>query len=425
MKNIILFLVSILFVNCAIKETKVIGYKQDITPFIKNIKPLKDGIEKFNFNYFSPWYAKSIQIKKNDASWANIVFLKDKKFFSENTLPWNLKDISPIINSTNFEDFNTSNTYAITSKNEQIRNLPTNKPFFRNFKEAGEGYPFDYLQNSRIHINTPLLISHYNKDGSWAFIQNPFSFGWIHTNNIAIINAKQREKFRNDKKIIIIKDKTPIYTKHQKFFTNANLGAIFPYTKEDDQFYYSYAFVNDFNKNSMIVYLMISKDLAKKFPLSFDSKNIKNSITKLLGQKYGWGGYLGNRDCSAMTKDFFSLFGIWLPRNSEAQKNAGKYISLKGKSNEEKEKVILESAIPFKTIIYLKGHIMLYIGMKQGKAIALHNLWGIRTKTNGKIGRYVIGKAIISDLYLGKNLNNIKAKSLLISRIQGITILGK
>ncbi|NOX16237.1 MAG: hypothetical protein GXP61_09515 [Epsilonproteobacteria bacterium] len=423
MKNLLLIIIAFLFVNCAIKEPKVIKYKQDIAPYAKNIEPLHVELEKFNSHYYMPWDIDSIKVNKKIATWANKLFFKDKKFFSENTLAWSINEILPIIKSTNFEDFNTTNLYAITSRNAQIRNLPTNKPFFRDFKKAGEGYPFDYLQNSRIHIDTPLIISHYSSDGSWAFVQNPFSFGWIPTNSIAILNQNQIDEYENAPKIVIIKDGAPIYAKHQKFFTYANLGALFPLVSEDKQFYYSYTFINSFEKNNQKIMLVIPKNLAKKFPLAFDSEDIKQAANELLGQKYGWGGYLGDRDCSSLTKDFLSLFGVWLPRNSAAQKDAGEYISLKEKSNEEKEQIISKKAIAFRTLIYLKGHIMLYIGKNQNRVMVLQNLWGLRTQIGDKTGRYIIGKAIISDLHLGEKLKDVKAKSLLISRVQGIAIL--
>ncbi len=423
MKYLFLTIVAFLFVNCAQKEPQVIEYKQDTAPFTKEVKPLYVEVEKFNSHYYKPWNIKTLRITKKSASWANRFFFKDKKFYAENTLPWSLEKIYPIIKSTNFEDYNTSNLYAITSKNEQIRNLPTNKPFFRNFKKAGEGYPFDYLQNSRIHINTPLLVSHYSKDGSWVFVKNPFSFGWIPTNSIALLDKNQTDEYKKNPKIMITQDNAPIYAKRQKFFTYAQLGALFPLVREDSQFYYSYAFINSFTKKSQKIELFIPKNLAQKFPLTFNSRNIQLATDKLLGQRYGWGGYLADRDCSAMTKDFFVLFGVWLPRNSAAQKKAGEYISLKGKSDKEKEQIISQFAIPFRTLIYLKGHIMLYIGESQHKAMVLHNLWGIRTKTNGKIGRYIIGKAIISDLYLGKNLQAAQKNSMLIKRVQGIVVI--
>ena len=423
MKNLFLLFIAVLFVNCAIKEPRVINYRQDITPFIKDIKPLHVEVEKYFNHYFSPWDSRYVNISKKGATWANRVFCKDKKFFSENTLPWSLKEIEPIIKSTNFDDFNSTNRFAIVSKNTQIRNLPTNKPFFRDFKRAGEGYPFDYMQNSRLHLGTPLLVSHYSSDGSWAFIQNPFSYGWIPSNNIAILDENQTKEYKKFPKIVIIKENAPLYTKHQKFYAHAQIGAILPLIGEDMQFYYSYIFIDDFKAKSQKIELVIPKSFAKNFPLSFEPKNIELIATQLLNQRYGWGGYLKNRDCSAMTKDFFGVFGVWLPRNSAAQKRVGEYVDLSSKSNREKEKLILQKAIPFRTLVYLKGHIMLYIGKSQNRAMVLQNLWGLRTQTDGKTSRYVIGKTIISDLYLGERLKNIKKDSLLIDRVQGIAII--
>jgi cell wall-associated NlpC family hydrolase len=63
---------------------------------------------------------------------------------------------------------------------------------------------------------------------------------------------------------------------------------------------------------------------------------------ELIGEAYGWGGLYQNRDCSAMVRDMFSPFGIWLPRHSEDQaREGGEFIDLTTFSPEEKEKVIL------------------------------------------------------------------------------------
>ncbi len=423
MKNIItISLIIFLFVGCALKEPKVLKYKQSIDYLIKDIKPLHVEMKNFESKYFMPWSISSIQLIKDRASWANIAFKKSGKYYGENLLPWNADDIEKIIDSTNFDGFNTELKFAITIKNAQIRNLPTHKPFFRKTNLPGEGYPFDYMQNSRIHVNTPLFISHFSTDGSWAFVQSPFSTGWLPSESLVLLNPTQRYEFRNAKKIAIIKENVPIYSKAQKYITHAELGAIFPYVKEDDVFYYSYMYANTLEDFGKKISVRIVKSDAGIMPLVFNAKNISQVSTQLLGEKYGWGGYLANRDCSAMTKDFFAPFGMWLPRNSAAQKNAGTYISLKGLGDKEKEQMILENAIPFLSLIYLKGHIMLYIGEYKGKAMVMHNIWGIRTQTNGKESRYIIGKAIISDLYIGANLDNVKDKSLLIHRVEGIMI---
>ena len=41
--------------------------------------------------------------------------------------------------------------------------------------------------------------------------------------------------------------------------------------------------------------------------------------------------------------------------------------------------MILEQGMPFLTLIWMKGHIMLYIGNEHGRALVFHEFWGIKT----------------------------------------------
>lgn len=385
---------------------------------VKDTEPLHVKMKNFNSREFMPWSIGSIRISKDRASWANFVYRKKDKYYAENILPWDLEDIKSIITSTNFEEYNKNVQYAITIENVQVRNLPTYKPFFLNPTLAGEGFPFDYMQNTRLHVNTPLLISHYSSDGSWAFVQSNISTGWLPTKSFAILDAKQRSEFQNSKKIVLINDNTPLYDTKQRYLLHVKLGALFAYVKEDDSFFYSYMYTRFGVKKE----IRILKEYASLIPLKFNKKNILLVSSQLLGEKYGWGGYLENRDCSAMTKDFMTPFGLWLPRNSASQKKSGEYLSLLGWNNKEKEMLIKTYGIAFLSLIYLKGHIMLYAGELDDKVMVMHNMWGIKTHEAGKEGRYVIGKAVVSDLYLGEDLDNVKEDSLLISRVEGIVI---
>lgn len=411
-----------IFIGCASKEPKLLTYEQNTSIYIDTIQPLDVNVEKFYSRYFMPWNINKLDMSEQKAAWANYSFLKKDTYYTESTLPWDIKDIKNIINTTNFSNYNSQLHYAITTQNEQIRSLPTHKPFFINPSHAGEGFPFDYLQNSRIHVNTPILISHYNNDASWAFVQAPFASGWLPVKSIAILDAKQRTTFRNNKKIVITKDNSPIYSKNQKYLLHVKLGALFPLLHEDENFYYSYVYKDTFYDGIKALHVRIPKSIADTMPLAFNKQNILHVSGQLLGENYGWGGYLNNRDCSAFTKDYFSTFGLWLPRNSYGQKLSGKYISFEGLSNEEKEKMILNKGIAFLSMIYLNGHIMLYAGEHESKAMVFHNMWGVRTYEDGQEGRNVIGKAIISDLYLGNNQSNVKQEALLLSKAKGIVI---
>lgn len=160
-------------------------------------------------------------------------------------------------------------------------------------------------------------------------------------------------------------------------------------------------------------------------PLPFTYINAVNIANEFIDEPYGWGGLYGNRDCSAMTRDFFAPFGIWLPRHSEDQaKQLGQYIDLQDLDPEQKEKIILEQGVPYLSLLWRKGHIMLYIGNENGRALIFHNIWGLRTTDcDGKEGRKIIGKAVITTLHPGKELNYLDPEGLLIKHLSALAIL--
>ena len=417
-KLLIILFTLIIFTGCSTKDVKVLKYEQKTDSLVKNLVPLHVDFKKYESRYFMPWSIRKIGLTRQVASWANFAYKKENRYYGENSLVLELDEIKSLLDTTNFEKYNKQTSYALTTQNTQVRNLPTHKPFFRKMSLAGEGYPFDYMQNTRLHVNTPLFISHYSKDGSWAFVQSPVSTGWIPTRSFTVLNAKQRYEFKQNPKIIITTDNIPIYSNHQKYLLHVKIGTLFSVEKEDDDFYYSFIYTPFGNK----IKARIEKNQATKGPLDFNEKNVLHVSSQLLGEKYGWGGFLGNRDCSAMTKDFLAPFGLWLPRNSAAQKDSGEYLSLKGLNDKEKEKMIKTHGIAFLSLIYLQGHIMLYAGTVDDKVMVMHNAWGLKTSSFGTEGRYVLGKSIISDLYIGENLSDLKRESLLISRVEGLVI---
>jgi hypothetical protein len=127
-----------------------------------------------------------------------------------------------------------------------------------------------------------------------------------------------------------------------------------------------------------------------------------------------------------MTRDFFAPFGIWLPRHSADQaKKVGTFIDLQKLDPEQKEQFILQQGIPYLSILWRKGHVMLYIGEQNGRALIFHNVWGLKTRDlRGREGRKIIGKAVITTLYPGAELYCLDPEGLLLKNISAMTVLG-
>ena len=92
---------------------------------------------------------------------------------------------------------------------------------------------------------------------------------------------------------------------------------------------------------------------------------------------YGWGGSGARRDCSRLLMDSFRVFGLQLPRNSWWQSQSGtSTIDVKGLSDSRKRQAIEAAAGQGIVLLYLPGHIMLYLGRDGSHLYALHQFSG-------------------------------------------------
>ena len=301
---------------------------------------------------------------------------------------------------------------AITTANASLRNLPTDEAVLYNPVRAGEGLPFDYAQLSFISIGYPLYVSHFSADGAWAFVGSDNVWAWVKSTEIKILSANAVQELKNSKFLSVIKDEEPVYDKNGNFLFYGRIGAILPFQSED-----RFKFYGKIQTQSGLKKYEISKQSASRFPLKFSDENVRALASSLLGQSYGWGGFGGKRDCSLFLQDFLGSFGVWLPRNSKAQGQIGKVVSLANLSAEEKLHVIKTQAVPYRTLFHMNGHIMLYAGLRGGEPLAVHDVWGIRTKDNG---RAMIGGVAITTLKIGSDVADIDPKRLLVSRINSM-----
>jgi cell wall-associated NlpC family hydrolase len=389
------------------------SYTKDIKPLSK--KQLSKLYKQFFKLYFKPWNIHKMSMTRKNASWGENY--SKAKMYGENYQPISKKWWKRVIKLSNMSKFGTVKQKAITVRNSNLRVLPSNKPLFKRFDQAGEGFPFDYNQNSSITLNSPLFISHYSTDRAWAYVESSFVSGWIDVNNIALVSDEVIKIFKsNPKYFVAIKDDFPIY-KNGVFKDYVKLGTIFPSRKGK-----FVTIIRDNNGKGYISRLDKNKNIVS-FPIKFNKKNLDMVISQLIGKPYGWGGLYGNRDCSLLTKDLLTPFGFPLQRNSFGQTRSGKYISLKGKSDKEKLSIIKQKGVPFLSLIYIKGHIALYIGIKNNIPLILHSTWGIKTIKNGIKGRHIIGKSIISSLEIGKELKYFNPKKNILHRVQGLVLL--
>lgn len=379
----------------------------------------------FNRKFFAPWHLKKASLTAEKAFWG-IKHYTTKEGFAENLLPFRQEEWQRLIALQQLASYPSLARPAITVRNTSLRLLPTERPFFLNPRQAGEGFPFDYFQSSAIAVGNPLFATHSSSDGAWTFVESNFAFGWVQSDAIAWVNPTLQRRYENGSYAAILHDDTTLRSSKGIFLTQADLGAIFPVVKRNGPQLSLYVPVRGADGAAELrVAVATTANVALK-PLALTPGAISLLADPLMGQTYGWGGLLSNRDCSSTMRDLFIPFGLWLGRNSQKQGlDGGEFYDLRDKSAAEKGAEIIARGIPFVTLIWLKGHIGLYLGVAPGSSepLLLHNFWGVHTfDDEGKPGREVVGKLAITSLRPGEERRDVR-KDDFYSRVQGMAIL--
>ena len=174
--NTLLLLSVLMFTACSksqevVEINDLLKLSQDPVSYTENLPNLDLKLQKkldetFNEIFFKPWELKNLSYTSKQASWGNMY--AKKKMYGENHKLISKQWFDKQISNANFEQFDTSKRYAITTNNSNMRVFPTKSAMFYNPKQAGEGFPFDYNQNSSIKLNTPLYVSHFSQDKAWG-----------------------------------------------------------------------------------------------------------------------------------------------------------------------------------------------------------------------------------------------------------------
>jgi cell wall-associated NlpC family hydrolase len=385
-------------------------YANQIKPFSKSEQ--KELDEKFNQKYFQPWSLSSLDIPEQDFGW-EIRFITKKPIYRAKGSIIPASIYTKWIENADYNSIDSKKYKAITVRRTDVKALPTSSAYYRDPKKTGEGFPFDYNQNSALHINVPLYISHFSKDKRWAFVRASYSFGWVKTSDIALVDSNFVKTFKNDNYAMVIKDNLRLYD-DDKDISLVKIGALFPISTDQQ---YLVASRDAKGRAHMEKVKVSNVNIIAKKPLPFTAKNVGMLAKEFYGEPYGWGGSYECRDCSATTRDFLGAFGIFLRRNSSKQAQDGDSVSIKGLTKASKKKKIIKDAEPFRSLLYVPGHVVLYLGEHKGEPVIMHTYWGIRKNDRTKL---ITARTIITSTEPGKERADIREQSKLINTLQTI-----
>ncbi|AKM32767.3 hypothetical protein AB870_11685 [Pandoraea faecigallinarum] len=276
---------------------------------------------------------------------------------------------------------------GITVDNALVRLLPTNDPAFYDFREAGEGYPFDALQDSALRPGTPVYTLAHSRDGAWLLVYSPDLIGWVDARTVASVDERFVAVWREA--------------------ATRNLGAIVranvPLARARDGRQMAMFAVADVRRRAQIRMTALDASSVVPMPWTLTPRHLAQVMKQQIGRPYGWGNTLFYNDCSAETRSLFAPFGVWLPRHSSDQLRAGRRTDLRAADIDTRLRTLAERGRALMTLIHINGHIMLYLGNATpagpaGASVPMtyQNLWGLSPADNSR--RNVIGGAVILPL---------------------------
>ncbi len=340
--------------------------------------------------------------------------------FQPHTSAW-IDTIADNINTSQFENIKyNANNLGIAIDNLHARVLPTDDVHFYSYKIAGQGYPFDNLQISALWAGTPVYILGETRDHAWTMVVTPDFIAWVKSNGIARTNTAFINTWTQAAKkhlAAITKTQTSIFSQQGIYRFSAYVGSVFPAVAEKNHYKLMIPTANNM-RQAIIEYANISKNEAAMIPMLITPHRFANTMSTLINRPYGWGNMYFYNDCSAELKSLFAPFGIWLPRHSSDQVTIGKFIDKTTSTPEQRVNYLMENGRRFMTIVYIGGHVLLYIGNYPNPnqknhalmAMTYQDIWGLHSYAEDT--RAVIGRSVLFPMLLKfPEASNLKSQA--------------
>lgn len=370
-------------------------------------------LQEFADSFFKPWTSspplaghaesKSFMARQAKGSWYGV----------------NKRKVAPkqkreLLENCDLDRFPSRDERAIAVAPGHLRGLPTVLPFYE--RESDE--PFDMLSYPHVKLNEPLRILHASQDGVWFFVETAYSNGWLPASEVALVDDDFIESWMRAPHLVIVRDYAPVADGRRMGASRAKIGTLLPLSAvggEEEGWQVMVASAGEGGRAESRS-IRIPQNAAAPFPLAFDQQNISLIGNQLLGQPYGWGEIYDLRDCSALLRDFFLPFGIWLPRTSADQiASIPKRLQLAALAPQEKNELIKSRGLPLLTLLFKPGHIMLYAGLdREGEPLVFHAAWSMQVKDEDRKRKTrILGGSVITTLEPGKELGLVPGSTLL------------
>lgn len=369
-------------------------------------------ISQFNSKYFrqSP-YLQSLFLSPEFLSSEELIHLFNtytrftgEMVYKSDSTKFTETDIDSIRNNIGFDKLHAHIPvrYGITVRRCLQRMIPYPAPLYR----ALDSKDIDRSLETAIYPNEPVLIYHVSRDKKWYFARIYNCIGWVPVKDVALITKSALEQhLASPDFVVVITNRLmlPVPKIHRgtemvqcDLGTRIILQATSPFSwSKKLQLKFPARRPNGWVRWATIP--ISPSPMLHKGWLPYTRANILRTAFTCLGEPYGWGGMYDARDCSALIQDIHRCFGIYLPRNAGQQSefNPGTQYEFKEDWMEFNEQR-LDNILPG-TIIFLRGHVVIYLGKDADKHYIIHDVHGFYRRIDDQLIKQPYSGVVVTD----------------------------
>ncbi|WP_438862462.1 C40 family peptidase [Neptunicella sp.] len=302
--------------------------------------------------------------------------------------------------------------YGMAVTREILRTFPTHERVFN----QGMDTDLDRFQETGIFPGDPVAVLHASKDNQWYLVQNYHYLAWVPQSAIALSDKDTIRSYAQAEPFVVVTGSKAYTTfvpeQPQISEIQLDMGTRLPLVKAEDlptqlygqNPYASYMVrlpVRDEQGKLHITSALIarSQDMHVGY-LPMTSKNIITQAFKFLGERYGWGHDYNGRDCTGFVGEVYKSFGMKLPRNSGEQGHGQYGLNNRfDKQSTTEQKLAVIQRMQVGDLIYIPGHVMMYLGDDNGQPYIIHDVKGLGyLDENGQMYRGTLNGVSVTPL---------------------------
>ncbi|UHQ56034.1 SH3 domain-containing protein [Microbulbifer sp. YPW16] len=285
--------------------------------------------------------------------------------------------------------------WGVVVERASMRSFPTGDRIFK----APDDQDLDRLQETGVFPGQQVVLLHESADGEWWFAVNYHYAAWLPKSAVAVGKRGQVEQWLGMAPRLVVTGAqvstnfNPVDTRTSE--KALDMGVSLPLLSAAEVGHN----VNGQNPvASHIVSLPVrGEDGRLEFEptlvarsrdvnvghLEYRPSLVLEQAFKFLGERYGWGHDYNGRDCTGFVGEVYKSFGILMPRNSGQQGKGAFAPTQFFEPGDDRKRLQALDNLTVGDLIYIPGHVMMYIGHAGGEPYVIHDVTGLSYFTRG------------------------------------------